>query len=360
MSNYDYFNTWGYVDGVGDYIPMSSVDEKQVQDLVDKSLKTTELTQDGQELQLSIDGENVSTVTIEDKYLRDVTLNEETKELVFKVDDGIEEKSVDLSGMLAEYATKEEVKNIESMMKNFKLKEGDEMVDVIKKGGDVTLMSDVKSSTDITMVRDAVVELNGHEMNAVGGKYGDNVVIGNGAEIVLKNGVVNPAETASEANASSTIIVKTSQPSKLTLDGMTVIGQPYGIYLNNSSGKAEVTINSGTYYTNSTTANAPAVYIQKPGKVTINGGTFGKAGENNAYVLNLLDKLRHEGNDLNNPLIEGFDPRQYIEVKGGSFYNFDPSNNGAEGANTNFVADGYEVIAETVGNDTIYKVVAKA
>ena len=39
--------------------------------------------------------------------------------------------------------------------------------------------------------------------------------------------------------------------------------------------------------------------------------------------------------------------------------NFDPSNNSAEGAGTNFVADGYTVTSEVKGNDTYYTVVAK-
>ena len=38
---------------------------------------------------------------------------------------------------------------------------------------------------------------------------------------------------------------------------------------------------------------------------------------------------------------------------------FDPSNNGAEGSGTNFVADGYKVVSEPHGSDTWYKVVAE-
>ncbi len=46
-----------------------------------------------------------------------------------------------------------------------------------------------------------------------------------------------------------------------------------------------------------------------------------------------------------------------IIVKGGTFVNFDPSNNLAEGEGTNFVADGYKVISEVHGEDTWYTVV---
>ena len=46
-----------------------------------------------------------------------------------------------------------------------------------------------------------------------------------------------------------------------------------------------------------------------------------------------------------------------IEVKGGTFVNFDPSNCKAEGAGTNFVATGYKVVSEVHGTDTWYTVV---
>ena len=49
-----------------------------------------------------------------------------------------------------------------------------------------------------------------------------------------------------------------------------------------------------------------------------------------------------------------------IIVKGGTFVNFDPSNNSAEGAGTNFVADGYKVTSETKSDGKIwYTVVAE-
>ena len=49
-----------------------------------------------------------------------------------------------------------------------------------------------------------------------------------------------------------------------------------------------------------------------------------------------------------------------IIVKGGTFVNFDPSDNAAEGAGTNFVAKGYKVVSETQSNGDIwYTVVAE-
>ena len=47
-------------------------------------------------------------------------------------------------------------------------------------------------------------------------------------------------------------------------------------------------------------------------------------------------------------------------INGGTFINFDPSNNSAEGAGTNFVADGYKVVPQTqTDGDIWYTVVAE-
>lgn len=45
-----------------------------------------------------------------------------------------------------------------------------------------------------------------------------------------------------------------------------------------------------------------------------------------------------------------------IEIKGGTFVNFDPSAN-PEGPGTSYVADGYKVVSEAHGTETWYTVV---
>lgn len=113
MDNNSYFNTWGYVDGVDNYIALSSksVSNEQIQSLVDKSFSTTKLTSEGQELQLSINGKNVSTVVIEDKYLQHINFDEGTKELVFSIGDDSDELRIDLSKVLSGFATKQDVED---------------------------------------------------------------------------------------------------------------------------------------------------------------------------------------------------------------------------------------------------------
>ena len=117
----------------------------------------------------------------------------------------------------------------------------------------------------------------------------------------------------------------------------------YGINVRNG---ATLTINGGNYYGGGT-----AVQVQK-GTLIINGGTFAvEKYENEAYgynfLLNCLDSAYKNGTAK-------------IIVKGGTFVNFDPSNNLAEGAGTDFVADGYKVVSETQANgDVWYTVVPK-
>ena len=113
MNSNSYFNTWGYVDGVDNFIALSSkcVSDEEIQSLVDKSFSTTKLTSEGQELQLSINGKNVSTVIIEDKYLQHINFDEGTKELVFSIGDNSDELRIDLSKVLGDFATKKDVED---------------------------------------------------------------------------------------------------------------------------------------------------------------------------------------------------------------------------------------------------------
>lgn len=102
-----------------------------------------------------------------------------------------------------------------------------------------------------------------------------------------------------------------------------------------------VIINGGTFKAgvdSAGEANA-VVYVRGNGEAYINGGVF--PNENNsAFVLNKKDADR---------------ATTKIEVRGGEFTAFNPANNAAEGAGTNFVAEGYKV--EQSGD--VYTVVAQ-
>lgn len=103
-----------------------------------------------------------------------------------------------------------------------------------------------------------------------------------------------------------------------------------------------VTVNGGTYHGGGTVFN-----VEK-GTLIVNGGFFQVTPDVDTndyrYTLNCIDANYENGTAK-------------IIVKGGTFVNFDPSNNLAEGEGTDFVADGYKVISEVHGEDTWYTVV---
>lgn len=120
------------------------------------------------------------------------------------------------------------------------------------------------------------------------------------------------------------------------------IGGPYVAHIVGEG--ITVTVNGGKYYGGGTIFN-----VEK-GTLIVNDGFFQVAPDVDTkdyrYTLNCID-----GNYKNGTA--------KIIVKGGTYVNFDPSNNGAEGSGTNFVADGYKVVSEPHGSDTWYKVVAE-
>ena len=97
---------------------------------------------------------------------------------------------------------------------------------------------------------------------------------------------------------------------------------------------AVLTIESGKYI-----GTPSAVQVGAYGTAYIKGGFFdcrpaGNVDEDRyRYTLNCLDKAYDDGTAK-------------IIVTGGTFVNFNPADNQAEGQGTNFVADGYKVISE--------------
>ena len=120
----------------------------------------------------------------------------------------------------------------------------------------------------------------------------------------------------------------------------------YGLW-NNSGNGGKIVINGGNIE-----AQTHAVYAEN-GVIEINGGTFkltnadtAERDENNnlRFLINCLDKNYKAGT-------------AQIIVKGGKFYEFDPANNVAEGAGTNFVAAGYHSVMSEEEGKKVYTVV---
>ena len=118
-------------------------------------------------------------------------------------------------------------------------------------------------------------------------------------------------------------------------------GGPFVADVGNGS---TVTVNGGTYYGGCTT------FQVEKGTLIVNGGFFSVYPDIDTndyrYVLNCIDANYNNGTAK-------------IIVKGGTFVNFNPANNAAEGAGTNFVAEGYSVISETKANGDVWYTVVK-
>ena len=109
-----------------------------------------------------------------------------------------------------------------------------------------------------------------------------------------------------------------------------------------------VTIKNGTFI-----GNIHAVYVHE-GTAYIEGGFYAiqqtyypDASKAYEFVLNCYDANREAGTAK-------------IIVTGGTFVNFNPADCQAEGANTNFVADGYKVVSEKQSNGDVWYTVVKA
>ncbi len=168
------------------------------------------------------------------------------------------------------------------------------------------------------------------------------MVIANPTTLNLDKKIISPNDMGNNSNNFCALYVKADTTINAGKDGGVNTGTNGGYGINVMNG-ATLTINGGYYYGGGT-----AVQVQK-GTVTINGGTFAcepyvnpEYGYN--FVINCIDSAYKAGTAK-------------VIIKGGTFINFNPANCKAEGAGTNFVADGYKVVEEAHGSDTWYKVV---
>ena len=196
----------------------------------------------------------------------------------------------------------------------------DALTKAAKEGGIITVNGDIAPSDTVVASGTVQLNMNGKKLANTEDIWSDNdwslVSAQNGANLTITgNGTF-----AAKANDCYAVDVQ---------DGSTV------------------TITSGTF-----NGNIHAVYVLE-GTAIIQGGLYSvqqkypdnaKADE---FVLNCYDANRANGTAK-------------IIVTGGTFVNFNPADCQAEGAHTNFVADGYKVISETQTNgDVWYTVVPK-
>ena len=159
--------------------------------------------------------------------------------------------------------------------------------------------------------------------------------------------IVNDTDLWEKGSAYNWSLVSAQNGSSLTIEGNgTFKAKENDCYAVDVQDGINVVIKNGTFV-----GNIHAVYVQK-GTAIIEGGTYSvqqkypDAAKADGFVLNCYDANRANGTAK-------------IIVKGGTFINFNPADCWAEGAHTNFVADGYKVTSETKANGDVYYTVVK-
>ena len=190
--------------------------------------------------------------------------------------------------------------------------------DAVKNGGNVAVDADVQVSG--------------------GNTYAERTIISKPTTLQLNKKITSPDNMGYNSINFAALLVAADTTINAGENGGIDTGVN-GAYAINVISGANLVINGGTYYGGGT-----AVQVQE-GTLTITGGHFAVEafGEPYGYnfLLNCLDANYKNGTAK-------------IIVKGGTFVNFNPANCKAEGAETNFVADGYGVVATPQTNGDVW------
>ena len=172
-----------------------------------------------------------------------------------------------------------------------------EALEVAKDGETIELIDNVTIESHLNITKSITLDFAGHTLTVdIKKGVGDDAIwVRSGNVVLTGNGTVQFINTAPETVYASAVF---------------------------ATGTANLTIENGTFV-----GAAEAVYAQSTAKVVINGGSF-KSTEHPEFTLNRKDSAVSTCSIL---------------VNGGSFYQFNPAENAADGAKTNFVAAGKTV-----------------
>ena len=195
------------------------------------------------------------------------------------------------------------------------------MKDALVNGGNIKVDANVDPSEALVATKDTTIDMNGKTIANINDVW--------------------------EKNPKSWSLISARESADLTITGNgTFADKENECYAVDVQDGATVTIENGTFI-----GNIHAVYVLK-GTAYIKGGFYSvqqkypDAAKADEFVLNCYDANRANGTAK-------------IIVTGGTFVNFNPANCQAEGAHTNFVADGYSVISETKANGDVWYTVVK-
>ena len=270
--------------------------------------------------------------TIDDKALTDTegklkaneTSNPMTIQGHMQASAGNEYQGLSIDGIsITVYATQDTVEN-DSFNNQYDANatSADELKAALKNGGDINISKNIY--TDNTDSIDA------------------RMIISKPTTLNLDKKIISPDNMGNNNINFTALIVSADTTINASDKGGIDTGTNGGYGINVKNG-AKLTINGGYYYGGGT-----AVQVQK-GTLIINDGTFACEPYDNPtygynFQINCIDSAYKDGTAK-------------VIIKGGTFINFNPADCKAEGAGTNFVAEGYKVVSEAHGSDTWYKVV---
>ena len=195
----------------------------------------------------------------------------------------------------------------------------DGLIAALEQGGIVTMTGDIDVAETLEIGGSTVLDLNGNTL------------------------YVTPEKTLwnEDAGAWSLISVK-GEDTTLVIDGEgSIVARENDSYCVDVQDGAMVVINGGIY-----NGNISAVYVYE-GEAVINGGTFliqqTDPEQGYKYVLNCYDENYANGT-------------ANISVRGGTFYDFDPSSTVENTEPGHYLAEGYAVEKSDDGNTATYTV----
>ena len=183
------------------------------------------------------------------------------------------------------------------------------------------------------------------------GKYNVTEDLDPDASLIIKNAVVTLNATGKTIANTQDIynagtydwsMISVRNLGYLTITGGTFAAKANDCYVIDVRNGGYLTIEDGKFI-----GNVDAIYVEK-GTAIIEGGFFDIQQKHAGSTPEAQYKTLLNCNDANYNA-----GRAKIIVKGGTFVNFDPSNN-PEGEGTSFVADGYKVVSETQTNGDVW------
>ena len=185
----------------------------------------------------------------------------------------------------------------------------DNCFEVVEFAGEITLSADITSAKSLVVAEGKSLKLNLGEFD-----------------------IINAGATEDLGVADAIIVY-----GELEINGEgTVKGNTRSVWARGNT-NAKITINGGHYVGAVVEGGCEVIYASGNGKITINGGTFEAANmDDSSFAAPQYAVLNLHGNGA-----AGCD----IKVYGGSFKNFNPTDNISENPKHNFCAEGYTAVA---------------